>query len=47
MTASNAKLSVDGNDIELDVRSGSIGPDVIDIASLYKQTGKFTYDPGG
>src|SRR5947199_1041784 len=26
--------------------SGSIGPDVIDIRTLYTKTGKFTYDPG-
>ena len=25
---------------------GSIGPDVINISSLYKDTGLFTYDPG-
>ena len=46
MTQSKAKLSVDGNDIELRVLDGSVGPEVIDIASLYKQTGTFTYDPG-
>jgi citrate synthase len=32
--------------IELPVRSGTIGPDVIDVANLYKETGCFTYDPG-
>ena len=26
--------------------SGSVGPDVIDIAKLYGQSGMFTYDPG-
>ena len=31
---------------ELPVLAGSIGPEVIDIRSLYAQTGKFTYDPG-
>ncbi len=30
----------------LPVHSGSIGPDVIDIASLYKETKAFTFDPG-
>lgn len=30
----------------LPVLSGTIGPDVIDVHSLYKQTGMFTYDPG-
>jgi citrate synthase len=32
--------------MELPVRSGSVGPDVIDIASLYREQGVFTYDPG-
>ena len=31
---------------EFPVISGSIGPDVVDLRSLYKQTGRFTYDPG-
>ncbi len=31
---------------ELPVLSGSMGPDAIDIRTLYKQTGNFTYDPG-
>src|SRR5947208_5877995 len=26
--------------------TGNIGPDVIDIRTLYAKTGKFTYDPG-
>ncbi len=30
----------------LPVRSGSIGPDVIDVGRLYRDTGCFTYDPG-
>jgi len=28
------------------VLSGTVGPDVIDIRTLYGKTGKFTYDPG-
>jgi len=28
------------------VLAGSVGPDVIDIRTLYGKTGKFTYDPG-
>jgi len=31
---------------ELPLLSGTIGPDVIDVQTLYKQTGLFTYDPG-
>ena len=32
--------------ITMAVKSGTIGPDVIDIRKLYAETGKFTYDPG-
>ena len=41
-----AKMSVEGKTVDLEVRSGSIGPDVIDVGRLYKETGCFTYDPG-
>ncbi len=33
-------------DVTLPVMESTMGPDVIDIRTLYKQTGKFTYDPG-
>src|ERR1700675_2809870 len=36
----------DGKSIEFPVLSGSIGPDVVDIRTLYAATGMFTYDPG-
>ncbi len=42
----NAKLKVAGKSVDLVVRTGSIGPDVIDVGNLYKETGCFTYDPG-
>ena len=32
--------------IELPIMSGNEGPDVVDIRSLYAQSGMFTYDPG-
>ena len=32
--------------VEFPLYKGTIGPDVIDIRSLYGKTGKFTYDPG-
>lgn len=35
-----------GRQIELTARSGSIGPDVLDIRALYTAHGVFTYDPG-
>ena len=40
------KLSGDDFEAELPVMSGTVGPDVLDIRTLYKQTGMFTYDPG-
>ncbi len=41
-----ASLSHDGKTVELPVRVGVLGPEVIDVGSLYKGTGCFTYDPG-
>jgi citrate synthase len=32
--------------VTLPVLQGTIGPDVVDIRTLYGKTGKFTYDPG-
>jgi citrate synthase len=39
-------ISPNGTETELPIRSGTTGPDVIDIARLYKAHGVFTYDPG-
>jgi citrate synthase len=36
----------DGKSAEFPAMSGTVGPDVIDIRSLYAKTGAFTYDPG-
>ena len=44
--SNSAKISVNGSEFEAAVRSGTIGPDVIDIRKLYAQTGAFTFDPG-
>ena len=41
-----ATLTLNGKGVELPIRSGSVGPDVIDINSVYRDTGCFTYDPG-
>ena len=38
--------SPSGSEMELPVRKGTVGPDVIDISRLYKEQGVFTYDPG-
>src|SRR5580704_4194042 len=40
-----AKLTIRGKTIELDILSGTLGPDVIDIGPLLKD-GYFTYDIG-
>jgi citrate synthase len=46
-TSSKAsKLTVNGKEVQLPVRSAAIGPDVIDVGRLYRDTGCFTYDPG-
>ncbi len=39
-------ISPSGTESNLPVRTGTTGPDVIDIAKLYKEQGVFTYDPG-
>ena len=39
-------ISPKGTESELPVHSGTTGPDVIDIGSLYREHGVFTYDPG-
>jgi citrate synthase len=38
--------SPSGTESQLPIRTGTTGPDVIDIARLYKEQGVFTYDPG-
>jgi citrate synthase len=43
----NLSLNEDAQSLcELPVLSGTIGPDVLDVQMLYKETGMFTYDPG-
>jgi citrate synthase len=36
----------DNRKSQMPVRAGTIGPDVIDVSRLYRDTGCFTYDPG-
>src|SRR5882672_8458747 len=36
----------EGKSIEFPMLSGTVGPDVVDIRTLYAKTGIFTYDPG-
>ncbi len=35
-----------GKEWELPIRSGSVGPQAVDVSKLYGQSGLFTYDPG-
>lgn len=46
MSDNQASLTAGGTTLDMPVKSGTIGPDVIDIRKLYGQTGMFTYDPG-
>ena len=48
MTERTATLTFsDGSpSVTFPVLSGTIGPDVVDIRTLYGKTGRFTYDPG-
>mgnify|MGYP006184748087 CR=1 FL=1 len=46
MTDKSASLKLGDKTVDLSVKAGTIGPDVVDIAALYKHTGAFTYDPG-
>ena len=45
-TNKKAVLTYGDKTVEFPVLGGSIGPEVIDIRSLYGKTGAFTYDPG-
>jgi citrate synthase len=47
MADKNATLKLpDGRSLEFPVLSGTTGPDVVDIRTLYGKSGMFTYDPG-
>ncbi len=47
MADKKATLSLpDGKTLDFPVMSGTIGPDVVDIRTLYGKSGMFTYDPG-
>jgi len=41
-----ATLTVGNKTYDFPILGGTVGPDVIDIAKLYAQSGMFTYDPG-
>ena len=41
----SVNLTSDSSSIELDIKDASVGPSVIDLKNLYKETGLFTLDP--
>lgn len=44
--AAEASVSVGGRRYDLPVSKSTLGPDAVDITTLYKDTGRFTYDLG-
>jgi citrate synthase len=46
MATEKATLTLGDQMLDFPVRSGSVGPQVLDIRKLFADTGAFTYDPG-
>ena len=46
LSHAEVRLIFNGKELELKTLSGSVGPSVIDIRTLYNDLGIFTYDPG-
>ena len=46
MSATTGSFSIGDTTVTMPVKTGSIGPSVVDIGKLYASTGMFTYDPG-
>ena len=46
MSDQKATITVGNKNWDFPVLPGTIGPEVIDISALYKESGMFTYDPG-
>ena len=46
MANKKATLTIDEEKYELDIHSASVGPEVVDISALYKNSDRFTFDPG-
>jgi citrate synthase len=44
--AENATLTIGNTSYDLQVITGTTGPDVIDVRKLYDESGVFTFDPG-
>ena len=45
-TEKDASVFIGDTGYDLPMRKGTLGPDVVDISTLYQDTGRFTYDPG-
>ena len=45
-TEKDASVFIGDTTYDLPMRKGTLGPDVVDISTLYQHTGRFTYDPG-
>ncbi len=45
-TTRKATLAAGSMSVDLPIRTGSIGPEVVDIGNVFRDTGMFTYDPG-
>jgi len=46
MTEAKGSITVADKSVDFSIKKGTMGPDVLDIRSLYSETGIFTYDPG-
>ena len=46
MSATTSSFSIGNSTVQMPVKTGTLGPSVVDIGKLYTQTGMFTYDPG-
>ena len=45
-TEKDTSVVIGGMGYDLPMRKGTLGPNVVDVGTLYQDTGRFTYDPG-
>ena len=45
-TEKKASVVIGATGFDLPMRKGTLGPDVVDISTLFQDAGRFTYDPG-
>src|SRR5712671_4251585 len=46
MSATTGSFSIGNSTVQMPVKTGTLGPSVVDISKLYAQSGMCTYDPG-